>query len=190
MSLLERNRFLHILHRNRASRKQVEVIMVDLDVMGLFEEPEIIDDDDNVEFEEAMDIVFNKHKTPEEKRAALIQLKEEKISNNNEFVTSKLVVTDMMLYEKQQEMIALQLVEDGPDSLPKPSIEKRKKNAVTRFGRSPLHEAIALKDMAFVKRCIRQRLYLHTIDNNGNTPKEMAYFEWKEAYKLFVKAKI
>ena len=42
------------------------------------------------------------------------------------------------------------------------------------YGRSPLHHAIALDNLKQVQKFILERSYLDTIDNNGDTPYEMA----------------
>lgn len=57
---------------------------------------------------------------------------------------------------------------------------------VTRYGRSPLHEAIAMKDICLVKKFVKRGLFLTDIDNNGHTPMEMAYYEgYEEAMIVF-----
>ena len=56
----------------------------------------------------------------------------------------------------------------------------------TRYGRSPLHEAIAMRNIRLVKKYIKKGDYLDEIDNNGHTAMEMAFYEnYKEALLLF-----
>ena len=55
-----------------------------------------------------------------------------------------------------------------------------------RYGRNPLHEAVAMKDIHMVKKFVTEGLYLEDVDNNGHTPIEMAYYEgFKEAMIIF-----
>ena len=69
--------------------------------------------------------------------------------------------------------------------------EKYKELGNNRYGRSPLHEAIAFRNLEFVKKCIKENKYLDSIDNNGNTPREMAHYEgWFEVLKLFDRVKV
>lgn len=190
MSLTERNRFLQVLHKNKATRKQIDWIMKDIDASEIFFEPDDYEDDyEEVQFERAMNVVFNHHKTTEEKRLALQSLKTDKAVKKGHG-TGKLIVTDKMLYAQQRKMIAIGLVMDGSNSIEEPCGEQVELNGLTRFGRSPLHEAIALRDMKFVKKCIKQKKYLEAVDNNKNTPREMAYYEgWTEAASLLSKVK-
>ena len=60
------------------------------------------------------------------------------------------------------------------------------KQITTRYGRSPLHEAIVMRDIRLVKKYVKVGLYLDNEDNNGHTPMEMAYYEgYKEAMIVF-----
>jgi len=65
--------------------------------------------------------------------------------------------------------------------------KNNKSETIARYGRSLLHEAIAYRNINFVKKCIKEKRYLNCVDNNGHTPMEMAYYEeWEEGFSLFV----
>ena len=56
----------------------------------------------------------------------------------------------------------------------------------TRYGRSPLHEAVSMRDISLVKKYLKVGKYLDKVDNNGHTAMEMAYYDnYKEALVLF-----
>ncbi len=84
---------------------------------------------------------------------------------------------------KQKEMIANGLV---PPDAPDPTYSTSQKAITTRYGRSPLHEAISMRDIRLVKKYIKSEKYLDKVDNNGHTAMEMAFYEgYKEALVLF-----
>ncbi len=189
MSVAERNRFLQILHKNGASRKQVFFVMKDIDKSNIFAEAEVIDAYDEDDFDRVAEILFNKDATDEEKKEAERSLSEEGLVSNASR-KGKLKITEEMILKKQREYIAAGLVlagdsdEECIDSSPNDE-QDAKLEAHARYGRSPLHEAVAFKNMPYVVKCIEEKKYLDTIDNNGNTPKEMAFYEgWMDAVKL------
>lgn len=54
------------------------------------------------------------------------------------------------------------------------------------YGRTPLHEAISLRDIESIKKYLEQGKYLKEKDHNGNTAYAMAFYEkYNEAIKLF-----
>lgn len=58
------------------------------------------------------------------------------------------------------------------------------------YGRTPLHEAVGMRNLATVKQYILAKMYLEDKDNNGNTPFAMAYQEdFMAAVDLFYKHK-
>ena len=180
---------MQIIHRNGATRKQADWIMGDMDRSGIFVDEFFGEDEDvdEINFEAALNVVFDKDRSSEDKIGAWQEFKTEQPIKEGPG-SGKLIITDAMIQAKQKEMIALGLVdaEDAPVEEPEEKIEV---NGLTRFGRSPLHEAIALRDLAFVKKCIKEDLYLEAVDNNGNTPREMAHYEgWTEAALLLSEA--
>ncbi len=187
MSLRDRNLFLQILYKNGATRKQVDYIMKDIDSGNIFEEIEEYNYLD--EIEEVADILFNPNSTVKEKKDAIKSLKDSgkfgKIAKKG-----KIVITEKMIKEKQREYIKMGLVKEDEEDIGilEDEYEELGDN---RYGRSPLHEAIAFRNLEFVKKCIREGKYLDSIDNNGNNPREMAYYEgWFEILKLFDKVKV
>jgi len=48
------------------------------------------------------------------------------------------------------------------------------------YGRTPLHQAIADRDIKSIEKYGREKKYIFDIDNNGNTPYDMAYQEGYE----------
>ena len=131
MYFSERNRYLQILHKNGATRKQIERIMEDVDKSQIFQ-----------------DIKIDEEELLEKKIEELMKskIKEEKIN------------------EKKNNVL-------------------KKQN---QYGRNPLHEAIVKRDIQFVKKCIKEERYIEERDNNGFTPREMAYYMgWTDVIKLF-----
>ena len=188
MSLTERNRYIQILHRNRASRKMIATIMEDIDESGIFQEEDVVDDYDSDGFDNAADIVFDENSTEEEKNNAVALLEQERLVKKTG-KKGKLLITEEMILVKQRKYIAAGVVPEGdvdPDEREPEFNSDAELEVPTRYGRSPLHEAIAYRNMEYVKKCIREGKYLDSSDNNGNTPREMAYYEgWMDAVKLF-----
>jgi ankyrin repeat protein len=57
------------------------------------------------------------------------------------------------------------------------------------YGRSPLHEAIALRDLDSIRKYVSQNQFIDDVDNNGNTPYDMAYQEgYEEAVNILKKS--
>jgi len=48
---------------------------------------------------------------------------------------------------------------------------------INRWGRSDLHEAIAISDLEAIKSSLAQKKDIHSKDNNGNTPLDFAMLE-------------
>lgn len=196
MSLAERNRYIQILHRNRTTRKMIATIMEDIDDSGIFRDEDIVDyddcDDNYNGFDNVADIVFDEGSTQEEKNDAVALLKKERpVKKTGK--KGKLLITEGMILAKQKEYIAAGVVPEG-DVDPNRDYDEQELEpdldyeleVNARYGRSPLHEAIAYRNMKYVKKCIREKKYLDSNDNNGNTPREMAFYEgWMDAVKLF-----
>lgn len=198
MSIAERNRYLQILHKNGASRKQVSFIMKDIDsgfesggkeYGPIFQDKDTIDYSDGDDFDRVAEILFNRDTTQEEKIDAEASLSREILPKNTS-KKGKLRITEAMILQKQQEYIEMGLVlaDDEDECVDSEPGDKQDVELEThaRFGRSPLHEAVAYRNIEYVKKCIRERKYLDAMDNNGNTPREMAFYEgWMDAVKLF-----
>jgi len=183
MSLWDRNLYLQTLHKIGANRKQIDYIMKDIDKSGIFD---INNEDDHFdEIDAITNIKFDDKRTKEEKEHE-IALKELQFLLKKEKEKEEkrgLMITEEMIKRKQQEYVKMGLIcEEDIDE----TEESYKKEISDRYGRSPLHEAIAFRDIKLIKRYIKERKYLDTVDNNGNTPKEMAYYEgWVEVVNLF-----
>jgi len=178
MALHEQNRFLQILHKNGATRKQIDIIMSKYRCEGFFIEPDTEDDIDWEAVDKKADIWFSDLK-PQEKLEAIenisIEKETESVRRRNKFFDE----AEKRVQAKMEEMEARGLT--GPD-IEEETVEQ----STTRYGRNPLHEAIAMRDIRLVKKYIKKNLYLTTIDNNGHTPMEMAYYEgYKEAMVVF-----
>ena len=179
MLLHERNRMLQILHRNRAKRKQIAVIMEDLDQSGIFDDPFEEEQDEWFLIEEKAKIWFSKKK-PNEKIKALKSIKQEIKGAGYNGNPDNFLDIETRIRFKQAEYIKKGLVKAGP-----PSPIKRT-GIVTRYGRSPLHEAIAMRDIKTIKKLLKAGKYLEDRDNNGHTAMEMAFYEnYTEALILF-----
>jgi len=58
------------------------------------------------------------------------------------------------------------------------------------YGRTPLHEAISLRDIKLIRCYLKEGKFLIERDNNGHTAYEMAFYErYEEAIELFKKYK-
>lgn len=181
MGLSDRNRYLQILHRICDNREMIDKVMKDIDLEGIFEEENIEDNYDEVE--EISEILFNPNLSKKEKKEAIVLIKDSKnIENDKSSITIVNEEREKLILAKQKEYIELGIV--PADDIEYISSEKDGK--VSRYGRSPLHEAIAHRDIKFVRKCIKRKMFLKDKDNNGNTPREMAYYEgWTEVLELF-----
>jgi hypothetical protein len=183
MFLQDQNQMLQILHRKNIKRSHVDKIMTDLEQSGIFDDSyiprESLDD-----LNEAADWIFS-DASPEEKSSNLKRLEKEKEEerqnkrqNKNEYSLEK----EKRILIKIENFVAQGVVKPKKDKGEKVSINDHQ----NRYGRSPLHEAIAMKDIALVKKYIKEEKYLDLTDNNGHNPQEMAFYEnYKEAILLF-----
>ena len=59
------------------------------------------------------------------------------------------------------------------------------RNVITRYGRCPLHEAVAMKDVKLIRKYAKKIEYLRAKDNSGNIPYQMALsMGYEEAIKI------
>ena len=87
---------------------------------------------------------------------------------------------------KIKELIEKGVIEPEIDS--ELQIDNQSIEFTTRYGRSPLHEAVAMRDIRLVKKYLKMGKYLNKVDNNGHTALEMAYYDgYQEALVLFEK---
>ena len=151
MSLQEQNRMLYILHNKGISRKNIQFIMKDLINSGIFEEPEYNDDfDDDWGFVEAeADWLFS-NSFNSEKILALKYIKKRKDDFENTKVSSMYTASqEKRIQEKRKELIKKGVIRSDVSDI------SNLAKVTTRYGRSPLHEAIAMNDLRLVKKYIK-----------------------------------
>ncbi len=183
MSLQDHNKMLYILHKNGVNRKNILLIMNDLKESEVLKDSEEIDDSEDWEFIEKQAYwLFDSSVSNKEKIEALRTLKIKQEEYEKTKKSQYLLDQEKRILVKRQELIEKGIIK--PD--PKPS--KKSHRITTRYGRSPLHEAIAIRDINLVEKYIKSGTYLDKIDNNGHTALEMAYYDnYKEALILFEK---
>jgi ankyrin repeat protein len=188
MALHEQNRMFQILHKNGVSRKHIGTIMNDLKGSGIFDEEEIEEDIDWDLIDQESHVKFDDF-DPKEIEKVIDDIKQ-KQAQIREIESSKL--RSQFLYEAEMRVRAkMKEMEEkgltGPDVEIDVDVESKPVEQITtRYGRSPLHEAIAMKDICLVKKYVRKNLYLTSVDNNGHKPVEMAFYEgYEEAIVVF-----
>lgn len=189
MALHEQNRMLQILHKNGVCRKHIGIIMNDLKGSGIFDEDEFEAGIDWETFDQEYVVESSSLSEKEKKEAVKVirQKSEQERDSHNE--SDKLRY--QFLYEAEQRVMAkMKEMEEkgliGPEGEDKKEPIEPVEHITTRYGRSPLHEAIAMRDIRLVKKYIKKGLYLKSTDNNGHTPVAMAYYEgYKEAIVVF-----
>jgi len=171
-----RNRFLQIIVNSpemenlskEEKQKRVIYIMRDLEDSGIFD-PIEIDFTDLDELEMLADAIFGQSSKKEIKE----MIKSIYMKENNEFVVN--------ISEEQIKRKRIELAEDSRSGIVLTEedlveVKEIENNGISsRYGRSPLHEAISLRDLDSIKRYVKENKYLNTVDNNGNTPFEMAF---------------
>jgi len=184
MALHEQNRMLQILHKNGVCRKHISRIMNDLKGSGIFYEDDIEEDIDWELVDKKADILFSKL-DPNEKLEEIKNIDIQQVERENE--STKFI--DLFNREAEKRVMAkIKEMEDKGLTGLDIEIEEKFviKPIITRFGRSPLHEAVAMRDICLVKKYVKKSLYLKSVDNNGHTPEEMAYYEgYEEAVAVF-----
>ena len=126
--------------------------------------------------------LFESDGSNKEKLEALknIKIKQEEFEKTKK--CQYLIDQENRIQKKRKELTEKGIIE--PDN---PTYQKSI-SIITRYGRSPLHEAIAMKDTCLVEKHIKSGKYLDKVDNNGHTAIEMAYYEnYTDALRLFKK---
>jgi len=192
MSLSEQNRMLYILHRNKVSRINIEKIMTDLNKNGIFNDFIDDSDDDNDDnddwrlLEEECDIFFS-DKSREEKIREIRDIKNKKEEDEKFKMSLYCEEKEKRINQKIEELIKEGIIESDAEKLIKVANEE----VSSRYGRSPLHEAISMRNIPLIEKYLKRGKYLDIVDNNGHTPLEMAFYENnEEALDLFKKYKI
>lgn len=181
MLLCDQNRMLHLLHKKGVQRFYIKKIMEDLRQSGVFNDPEMDDDDYSWNLlDRKADIWFNEELSPEEKMDAISNINIELQSQSQQIKAQNLFVTEHRIQKK-----ILEMQESGAVPLDELS-DKNEDSSFIRFGRTPCHEAVAMRNLKLVEKYAKRGLYLDCLDNNGHTPMEMAYYEgYKEALVIF-----
>ena len=159
--------------------------MNDLKGSGIFEDEEFEEDIDWEDVDQESAIWFSDI-SPKEKLEAIKSIRQQQETQKWEKESSKL--RNQFLYEAEMRVKAkMKEMEEKGLTDPEADVEEESISQVTtRYGRSPLHEAIAMRDISLVKKYVKEGLYLTSLDNNGHTPEEMAYYEgYKEAIVVF-----
>ena len=158
--------------------------MNDLKGSGIFYEDDIEEDIDWELVDKKADILFSKL-DPNEKLEEIKNIDIQQVERENE--STKFI--DLFNREAEKRVMAkIKEMEDKGLTGLDIEIEEKFviKPIITRFGRSPLHEAVAMRDICLVKKYVKKSLYLKSVDNNGHTPEEMAYYEgYEEAVAVF-----
>lgn len=194
MSINERNRFLQIIHNSprlnkleeEKKKKIVERIMADIDNSNVLNDDfnNIINEEDElIDLEELSDNKWHSTSFESEKE------KSEKFDKNNEnsiihLTSDERIRAKRIALSKDK---ASKIILDKKDFLPILK-DKENNNIVFRYGRSLLHEAIAIKDLGLIEKCLKEGKYIDALDNNECNPYQMAKYEgFKKALKLFKK---
>ena len=185
MSLWDQNKMLYILHRNGVSRKNILFIMNDLKTSETFGTENDFEDefeDDWELVEQKAFLLFESNVSSKAKILALRNIKKKEEEFENTRKCQYLTDQEGRIQTKRKELIEQGVIE--PDKL----THQKTLKLTTRYGRSPLHEAIAMRDIRLVEKYLKSEKYLDKVDNNGHTAMEMAYYEnYTDALALFKK---
>ena len=190
-----RSRFLEILLSNSSirllssseMRERIAKIIKDLDRDSILDPIEYPDGDWFDELDSISDIEFNSTCTENDKKIAmefLQKTKEEEVVVNNDIITLESL---KRIREKRRELAKHQ---DSNIVLTNDDYEEGERLDImpNSYGRSPLHEAIGLRNIDSIKKYVLEGTFLDYRDNNGNTPYQMAFQEgYDEAVEIFKK---
>ena len=191
-----RSRFIEILLSNPninslddvGMRATMAKIIEDLDKDGILDPIDYNDGDWNDDLETMSDIEFDSKRTEEEKKLALEFLqkpKEERQEDNEDVITLESL---KRIREKRRELA--QHPESGIVLTPDDLEDEERGDMImpNSYGRSPLHEAVGMRNIESVKKYVSEGKFLDHRDNNGNTPYQMAFQEgYEEAVAIFEK---
>ena len=189
MSLEDQNNMLQILNKNGVSRKNVERIMSDLKSSGVFCDKEEEYEDDSWELiDQQADIIFS-DMDPKEKVLEMKRIRSE-ISEKNNIKQHNKDVVEQRILNKIEEIRKNIFIK--PEDIDEEELEEElgedNEFRDSRYGRSPLHEAIAARDLLLIQKYLVKGVYVFSKDNNGHTPLEMAFYDgYAEAVDIFIK---
>jgi ankyrin repeat protein len=190
----DRSKFFDILLGNKVlnampikrQRFMMKKIMDDLDKDGTLDPINYDDEMDTID-DALSEIEFDTTKTPKEKALAIEFLTKTKEEEEQEFSNVISLQSLERIRKKRIEMsedIDTEIILTPEDTDPVSDTDMP-----NSYGRSSLHEAIGMRNLEMIQEYVKEKRYLDVIDNNGNTPYQMAYQEgYEEAIKIFVTA--
>ncbi len=180
------NGFLQRLHKRlnqkdldrEQKRRIVNRVIKDMDEINLFTEDNGLAEEEWQQLERTSDVIFSRA-TTKEKIEAVRKIKIEELR----------LASDQRIEAKRKEILAndpatkKRLARNS--ALPISPKKRKYYYDEGRFGRSPLHEAVAMKDIAAIKKYAKSGEYADFLDNNHHTPLQMArYGGYEEAIKI------
>ena len=168
MCIALRNKFIQIIHKNLSEKdaekknrlKKIKKILDDIEQIGLFDE---------------LDYEYNHFEDIEILADMVFCEKEEK---RDEQILNVASISVERIRKKQVEL--------GIKPSTDEEILAAEISDFSRYGRSPLHEAIAMREIDLISQYVKEKKYLLIRDNNGNTPQQMAIQEnYREAIEIF-----
>lgn len=189
-----RSRFIEILLNNPkissltddGMRVIMAKIMGDLDKDCILDPIDYNDGDWYDELDTMSEIEFDNSRTELEKKLALEFLqkpKEEQKEDNEDVITLESL---KRIREKRRELA--EHPESGIVLCPDDFEDEDQGDIMmpNSYGRSPLHEAVGMRNLDSVKKYVSENRFLEHRDNNGNTPYQMAFQEgYEEAVAIF-----
>ena len=167
-------------------------IIDDLDKDGILDEINYEDDDWGDELDTMSDIEFDDTRSEEEKAIALEFLqkpKEDRREENEEILSLESLERIRAKRRELAQNPESGIVLNDDDFEEEERAEKGEVVMPNSYGRSPLHEAIGMRNLESIKKYVAEGKYLDERDNNGNTPYQMAYQEgYDEAVEIFEQA--
>ena len=190
--LANRNRFMEFLFNNEylnslspeKKREKVDWIMNDVESSGIFD-PIVDESSDEEEYLEMLaDMVFAGKDT-----SSLIEMKkDEELRKQSQ---ENLKMSMERIRDKRRELSLIPELEIILDEGDLGCSVRDGREEECPYGRSSLHQAIATRNLEHIEEYLKSGKYIDSIDNNGNTPYQMAYFQrYKEALALFEKYNI
>ena len=164
-------------------KKRIEWILTDLEKSGIFEPISFKDDD--------LELLADLHFGDISSKKLLLELAgvREQEDNIDESETVVNFTSLQRIRRKRQQLSKdpnMGIVLDETDFMSENILQGISRTC--SYGRTPLHEAIHLRDLGSIEKLASEKTYLNERDNNGNTPYEMAFHQkYREAMKILKK---
>ena len=186
-----RNKFLERLHNSKGlinfsekkKRETIDKVVHNVEVARFFDYPDPTGEEDWELVEQAADALFNGG-TKKDINEALTNLREsygaeDDVTYISIDTTSRIRAKRIELAQIPELNIILSNEEKNGNS------GTNKEIFIVHYGRNPLHEAVAIRDVKLVKKYAKVQKYHNEVDNNGCTPSEMATYEgFSDAVKI------